>query len=186
MKEIIILKDLEQIKAISQQYRLNILEAFDNQPKSAKQIAEILDEPHGRVNYHIKILEKVGIVELVQEVTKLGVVEKYYCPVAYKMIIDSNAVTLDDEMADSISNVSVAFFEGISRDFYESVQYYHGPITRKISHFADYYLTETEAKELNDKVSDLLEAYLADKEDPRENTQRHTLATLIFAMPDKE
>ena len=113
MKEIIILKDLEQIKAITQQYRLSILEAFDNQPKSAKQIAEILDEPHGRVNYHIKILEKVGIVELVQEVTKLGVVEKYYCPVAYKMIIDSNAVTLDDEMADSISNVSVAFFAGI-------------------------------------------------------------------------
>ena len=106
MKDVIVLKELEQIKAISQQYRLDIIEAFDSKPKTAKQIAEMLDEPHGRVNYHIKILEKVGIIELVQEVTKYGVVEKYYCPVAYKIIIDSSAVTLDDEMSDSISNVS--------------------------------------------------------------------------------
>ena len=76
MKDILVLKDLEQIKAISQQYRLDILEAFDNQAKTAKQIAEAMDEPHGRVNYHIKILEKVGIIELVEEVTKFGVVEK--------------------------------------------------------------------------------------------------------------
>ncbi|GAB6107941.1 ArsR/SmtB family transcription factor [Fusibacter bizertensis] len=186
MKEIIVLKDLEQIKAISQQYRLDIIEAFDSKPKTAKQIAEMLDEPHGRVNYHIKILEKVGIIELVQEVTKYGVVEKYYCPVAYKIIIDSSAVTLDDEMSHSISNVAVAFFEGISRDFYESVQYYSGPISRKVAHFADYFLTEFEAKELNEKISEVMDAYLSDKEDPREGAQRHSLATMVFAMPDKE
>ncbi|MCA0385358.1 MAG: helix-turn-helix domain-containing protein [Firmicutes bacterium] len=186
MKEILILKDLEQIKAISQQYRLDILEAFDNQAKTAKQIAEMLDEPHGRVNYHIKILEKVGIIELVQEVTKFGVVEKYYCPVAYKIIIDSSAVTLDDEMTDSISNVSVAFFESISKDFYESIQHYSGPITRKVSHFSDYYITEAEAKEINEKVSNLLDELLKDKEDPREGAVRHSLATMMFAMPEKE
>ncbi|MDH8678907.1 helix-turn-helix domain-containing protein [Fusibacter bizertensis] len=186
MKDIIVLKDLEQIKAISQQYRLDIIEAFDAKPKTAKQIAEMLDEPHGRVNYHIKILEKVGIIELVQEVTKYGVVEKYYCPVAYKIIIDSSAVTLDDEMSDSISNVAVAFFEGISRDFYESVQYYAGPISRKVSHFADYFLTDSEAKELNENISKLIDSYLSDKEEPREGAQRHSLATMVFAMPDKE
>ena len=113
MKDVIVLKELEQIKAISQQYRLDIIEAFDNKAKTAKQIAELLDEPHGRVNYHIKILEKVGIIELVEEVTKFGVVEKYYQPVAKKIIIDSKAVTLNDEMSDSINHVSVAFFESI-------------------------------------------------------------------------
>lgn len=186
MKDILVLRDLEQIKAISQQYRLDVLEAFDNQAKTAKQIAEALDEPHGRVNYHIKILEKVGIIRLVEEVTKFGVVEKYYQPVAYKLIIDSNAVTLDDEMSDSISNVSVVFFEAISKDFYESVQHYSGPITRKVSHFTEYYLTEAEAKEINEKISSVLDAYLTGKEDQRPNTHRHTLATMVFAMPEKE
>jgi len=186
MKDIIVLKELEQIKAISQQYRLDIIEAFDNQPKTAKQIAELLDEPHGRVNYHIKILEKVGIIELVQEVTKFGVVEKYYCPIAFKIIIDSSAVTLDDEMSDSISNVAVAFFEGISRDFYDSVQHYSGHVTRKVSHYADYFLTDSESKEINEMVSNLIDNYLADKENPREGACRHSIATMIFAMPEKE
>ncbi len=186
MKDIIVLKDLEQIKAISQQYRLDIIEAFDSKAKTAKQIAEMLDEPHGRVNYHIKILEKVGIIELVQEVTKYGVVEKYYCPVAYKIIIDSSAVTLDDEMSDSISNVSVAFFEGISRDFYESVENYTGGITRKVAHYSDYFLTEAEAKELNEKITNMIDAYLEDKTEPREGAQRHSLAKMVFPMPDKE
>lgn len=186
MKDILVLKDLEQIKAISQQYRLDILEAFDNQAKTAKQIAEALNEPHGRVNYHIKILEKVGIIELVEEVTKFGVVEKYYRPVAYKVVIDSSAVTLDDEMSDSISNVSVVFFEGVSRDFYESVQHYHGPITRKVSHYTEYYLTDAEAKLLNEKVSTLIDSFVSDKDKPREGAHRHTMATMIFAMPDKE
>ena len=186
MKDVIVLKELEQIKAISQQYRLDIIEAFDSMPKTAKQIAEMLDEPHGRVNYHIKILEIVGIIELIQEVIKYGVVEKFYCPVAYKIIIDSSAVTLDDEMSDSISNVSVAFFEGISRDFYESVQNYSGTITRKVSQYSDYFLTEAESKEINEKLSALLDTYLVDKEDPRENAQRHSIATMVFAMPEKQ
>lgn len=185
MKDVIVLKELEQIKAISQQYRLDIIEAFDNKAKTAKQIAEMLDEPHGRVNYHIKILEKVGIIELVEEVTKFGVVEKYYQPVAKKIIIDSKAVTLNDEMSDSINHVSVAFFESISKDFYDSVHHYSGPITRKISHYADYYLTESEAKELNEKISTLVDQYVKGKEDPRPDAQRHGIANMIFAMPDK-
>lgn len=186
MKEVLVLKDLEQIKAVSQQYRLEILEAFDNKAKTAKQIAEIMDEPHGRVNYHIKMLEKVGIIELVEEVTKFGVVEKYYAPVAVKLIIDSNAVMLDDEMSDSINKVSLAFFENISREFYSSFENLTGGPTRKISYAVDYYLTDDEAKELYDRLSKIVDEYLVGKEEPREGTHRHFTAHMVVPMPPKE
>lgn len=186
MKDAIVLKDLEQIKAVSQQYRLNIIDAFNNQPKTAKQIAECLKEPHGRVNYHIKMLEKVGIVELIEEVSKLGVVEKYYCPVAYKILIDSSAVTLDDVMNDTISKVSIAFFEAVSKDFYESIEKLQDGPTKKISYSGDYYLTDLEAKTLNREISAVVEAFLKDKEEPREGTFRHTIAHLVIPMPPKE
>jgi DNA-binding transcriptional ArsR family regulator len=186
MKEVLVLKELEQIKAISQEYRLQIVEAFEHTPKTAKQIAKWMDEPHGRVNYHIKMLEKVGIVELVEEITKFGVVEKYYCPVAKKMIIDSTAVTLDDEMNQSIGKVSLAFFEGISRDFYDSLENYNGAMRRKIAYAFDYYLTEEEAKELSDKLSHIMDSFLLGKDKPRENAQRHFLAHMVMPMPDRD
>ncbi len=186
MKEVLVLKDLEQIKAVSQQYRLEILEAFDSSAKTAKQIAEIMDEPHGRVNYHIKMLEKVGIIELIEEVTKFGVVEKYYAPVAYKLIIDSNAVTLDDEMSDSINKVSLAFFETISREFYDSIENFSSGPSRKISYSVDYYLTDEEALELYDKLSQVVDAYLKGKEEPREGTHRHFAAHMVVPLPQKE
>ena len=186
MRDFIVLRDLEQIKAISQQNRLNIIEAFDNESKTAKQIAEYLNEPHGRVNYHIKVLEKVGIVELVEEVTRMGIVEKYYCPVAKSIKIDSNAVALDANLSSSISNISLAFFEGVSKDFIDSIQHYNGLITRKISHYSDFYLTEEEAKELNTRLNSLVDEYLVGREDPRSGAVRHSLATMVFAMPEKE
>ena len=186
MKDFMVLRDLEQIKAISQQNRLNIIEAFDNEPKTAKQIAESLNEPHGRVNYHIKVLEKVGIIELVEEVTKMGVVEKYYCPVAKSIKIDSNAVAPDPTLNSSISSISLAFFESVSKEFYDSIQHYEGQITRKISHYSDFFLTEDESKELNMLLNNMVDSFLVGKEDPREGAVRHSLATMVFAMPDKE
>lgn len=185
MKEVMVLKDLEQIKAISQEYRLQIVEAFENKAKTAKQIAEFMGEPHGRVNYHIKMLEKVGIIELVEEIVKFGVVEKYYCPVAEKIIIDSTAVTLDDEMTDSIGKVSLAFFEGISRDFYESLENFNGTVSRKISYAFDYYLIDEEAKELSDKLSQVMDDFLEGKDLPRENAYRHFSAHLVIPMPER-
>jgi DNA-binding transcriptional ArsR family regulator len=185
MKDAIVLKDLEQIKAISQQYRLDIIDAFDNEPKTAKQIAEVLDEPHGRVNYHIKMLEKVGILELVEEVSKLGVVEKYYCPVAYKILIDSSAVTIDDLMDDTISKVSIALFESVAKDFYESIELFTEGITRKISYSADYYLSDQEAKALNSEISAVVTEFLKDKTEPKEGAYRHTIANMVIPMPAK-
>ncbi len=186
MKDVMILKELEQIKAVSQQYRLKVLEAFDNEPKTAKQIAEVLEEPHGRVNYHIKMLEKVGIIELVQEVTKFGVVEKYYCPVAHKIIIDSAAVTLDDDVNDSINKVSLAFFETVSREFYNSIENFSNGPSRKISYALDYYLTDSEALELYNKLSQVVDDYLADKTEPRDNAHRHIAAHMVIPLPPKD
>jgi len=76
--EVLVVKSLEQIKALSSPYRIKIIEAFENKPASAKDISKKLGEPHGRVNYHIKTLAGVGILKLVEVQVKQGVVEKYY------------------------------------------------------------------------------------------------------------
>ena len=51
-----------------------------------KNYLNMLDEPHAKINYHIKTLYKVGILELVEEKIKSGIVEKYYYPKCKKYI----------------------------------------------------------------------------------------------------
>ena len=67
MKVVLVLRDLDCIKAIAHPRRVDILKTFDKDPLSAKQLSEILDEPHAKINYHIKTLYNVGILELVEE-----------------------------------------------------------------------------------------------------------------------
>ncbi|OJT81483.1 transcriptional regulator, partial [Clostridioides difficile] len=54
MKEVLVLRDLECIKAIAHPRRIDILKAFDKSPLSAKQLSQLLEEPHAKINYHIK------------------------------------------------------------------------------------------------------------------------------------
>ena len=61
MKDILVLRELGQVKALSQPYRIKVLEAFNDESRSAKEISQCLEQPHAKVNYHIKSLEKVGL-----------------------------------------------------------------------------------------------------------------------------
>ena len=86
MKDLLVLRDLECVKAIAHPRRIDILNAFDKEPLSAKQLSEMLDEPHAKINYHIKTLYNVGILQLVEEKIKSGIVEKYYYPTANNIV----------------------------------------------------------------------------------------------------
>ena len=102
MRGVLVLRDLECIKAIAHPKRIDILKAFNNLPLSAKQLSQMLDEPHAKINYHIKTLYNVGILELVEEKIKSGIVEKYYYPKAKNIVIDKNVINFslsedDDE-----------------------------------------------------------------------------------------
>ena len=63
MKDLLVLRDLECIKAIANPKRIDILKSFEKEPLSAKQLSQILEEPHAKINYHIKSLYKSGILE---------------------------------------------------------------------------------------------------------------------------
>lgn len=73
----------EQAKVISHKLRLQIISTLkDHIPRTAKQIADELQLPASKVHYHVRELEKAGIVEIVETREKGGVIEKYYLPIA--------------------------------------------------------------------------------------------------------
>ena len=71
-----------QIKALANPERVRILTLLVERSGTAKQVADWIGGTRGRVHYHIKELEKAGLVEKVRTVEAGGVVEKYYRAVA--------------------------------------------------------------------------------------------------------
>ncbi|SKC75915.1 ArsR/SmtB family transcription factor [Maledivibacter halophilus] len=183
MKEILVLRELEQIKAIAHPYRLEIIESFEEASATAKQIADKMEEPHAKVNYHIKTLLKVGILELVEEKVKLGIVEKYYRPSAKNFVIDRNILnTSEKHVLESLTQASISIFENISRDFYRAVEYGdEKEYPKKFLYYYDYYLTLEEINELQDKLESVLKEYLKGKKDKtRSNTKKYSISSLML------
>lgn len=183
INEVLVVNSLEQIKALSSPYRIKIIETFDNKPASAKDISTRMGEPHGRVNYHIKTLAKVGILKLVDVSVKQGVVEKYYMPVAESIVLDSRMVNKnDDHEIKDMRNAGIALYEKISKEFYSSMNNKDMKIQKKINYDYDFYMTEEEADTLNKKIQEVVDEFLKDKEEPREGTHRYFTASMIIPM----
>lgn len=183
VNEVLVVSSLEQIKALSSPYRIKILEAFDNQPASAKDISTRLGEPHGRVNYHIKTLAGVGILELVEVQVKQGIVEKYYKPVAESILLDASAIHPEDtKMKESFDKATTAVFERISREFYTSINSKHIKRPRKIYYDYEYYLTQEEADDLNQQIKEVLRGFLADKKVSGPETAAYFVANMIIPV----
>lgn len=186
IKDVLVVRDLEKIKALSNVYRISILEAFDNKPATAKMISMKLGEPHGKVNYHMKTLAKVGILKLVEVSTKLGVVEKYYMPVAKNFMLDSSVIhTNEKEVVHSVNKYSNALLERINKDFYKSMERKSVDFPRKIYYGSDYYLTADEVNELSDKIKAVFGEFLEDKKEVRDNAAKYSVSSLIIPFDTK-
>ncbi len=187
MKDILVLRDIDEIKAVSHPYRLEIMEAFDEEPLSAKQLSEILGEPHAKVNYHIKTLLAAGILELVEERVKSGIIEKYYLPKAKMVVIDKSILNKsmeggDSEVTRTLNQASIAHFEKVSGDFYRAAENMEIH-SKHIRMHNEYYLTEDEAKELittfGEKLKEIMDA--RKKEDDK---KRRPYNIVFMAIPD--
>ncbi len=168
MREVLILKDLECIKAIADQRRLDILKAFNDFPLSAKQLSQMLDEPHAKINYHIKTLYKVGILELVEEKVKSGIVEKYYYPKSRNIVIDNNVINLS--VKDDNNEVFLSKIDYIIELFYKASK--NESLEEK--NIVDYYnisLTQNELIELNNTIKCKIEEIIHKKRSEGEEAQ---------------
>lgn len=75
------LKTKEDVKIMTDPYRVDIIQVFrknNNTPLTVKEIADALDEPHGKVYYHVKKLEKIGAIKLEYTKNINGITAKYY------------------------------------------------------------------------------------------------------------
>ena len=90
MREIIVVDDPDTVKLLFSGRYSDILDLIDSYEMSVSEIAKILKINPGSAHYHLKELEKRGLVEMVREETKGNIVKKYYRTVARTISIDTS------------------------------------------------------------------------------------------------
>lgn len=179
MKDLLVLRDLECVKAIAHPRRIDILNAFGKEPLSAKQLSEMLDEPHAKINYHIKTLYNVGILELVEEKIKSGIVEKYYYPTANNVVMSRKIIDYSLDSANEDGKVSISDFENTIENFYDAVE--KGALKlENVLEYKDIQLSDSEIIELQNAIKDKVAEILSNRgEDNKE--KKHNL--IMVAIP---
>jgi DNA-binding transcriptional ArsR family regulator len=78
MKKVTTLDDPRYIKALSHPLRVRILAILEERTASPVQLSEQLDATLGVVSYHVRTLERLGLIKLVRTTPVRGAVEHHY------------------------------------------------------------------------------------------------------------
>jgi DNA-binding transcriptional ArsR family regulator len=74
----VMITTFEQFKAVSEPVRSRILGIIQNQPATAKQIADRLGATPGAIGHHLHVLEEAGLAQIVARRLVRGIVANYY------------------------------------------------------------------------------------------------------------
>jgi len=72
-----VIDDVETLKAVADPMRMRILFELDD-PRTVKELASVFDVPQTRLYYHVKILERAGLIRVVSRRTVSGIEERTY------------------------------------------------------------------------------------------------------------
>lgn len=99
----------EALKALADGTRLAILDLLLERAATTSHVAEALDKPKGTVGYHLKVLEKCGLIRIVRTRQVRALTEKYYGRTGRTIIISSSG-TIQDPLfilRDALSDVQI-------------------------------------------------------------------------------
>ncbi len=111
----LVVNTMQQFKAISDPVRERILGIIQQQPATAKQIAERLNASPGAIGHHLHVLEEAGLAKVVARRFVRGTVANYYTRTARLFVFEfpkeitgdisvglSNMTHARDELAETI------------------------------------------------------------------------------------
>lgn len=101
MKPMFIIKEYDQLKALSDPFRVKLMIRLVEKPYTGQQLSEILDLSRARIHYHLKELEKLGLIEIVKTEEKNGIVQKFYQSVASGFYPDSSMLPHKEEITET-------------------------------------------------------------------------------------
>jgi len=151
---------VEQLRAIADMLRLRIIDLLQEHPMTVTQLGDILGIAPAKVHYHVRELEKVGLLRLVETREKGGILEKYYQPVAKDISVAKSlffSVAPDESLA-----ATSAWFDqikdGFQRAFRTALEQKEEQPNLSLG-FSYLYITAEEQQQIYKQIFDLLKLY---------------------------
>lgn len=180
MRDEIVLETPEQIRALAHPLRQRVLGLLTNAPYTNKQLADLLQVSPPRLHFHVRELQAAGLIELVSQQPKGGVIEKYYRAVArvVRLAPETKETARDQELVEST-------LEALRQEYIRANTFFEGQIPEmRITHE----LVRLPADRLA-RIQELLDAvgrevYQA-LEDPQRDTyeQFYAISYLLHRLP---
>lgn len=83
-----VVSNIDELRALLDRKRVVILRMLAAEPLTVKQLADRMGLVPASVHYHVKVLERSGLVALVEVKEKSGILEKYYRSIAREFQVD--------------------------------------------------------------------------------------------------
>ena len=89
--------NLETARVLSDPFKLKILQHFVEQPRTTKQVADLMGEKAPRLYRHVDSLLEHGILDIIEEKPKRGTIERYLQTVAARFEVDRRLFSPDND-----------------------------------------------------------------------------------------
>ncbi|HDR7659088.1 MULTISPECIES: ArsR/SmtB family transcription factor [Bacillus cereus group] len=123
MKEVYMIDNLEQLKSISDPLRVKIIHLIGIKPLTSQMLSDELEIPRSKIHYHLKELEKNGLIEVVRTEQVRNFIQMFYQPIAQSIIASPDLLLKQSESNDNfIKAFNVQFSEDLAEEFYESLK----------------------------------------------------------------
>ena len=186
------LETLEQLRAIADELRLRILDHLAHAPLTVTQLGERLGVAPAKAHYHVRELERVGLVRLVATRENRGILEKYYRAAGRDIRVPDGLyqrLPVDEVLATSrqfLDYLVRGYLAAIERKLRAGSESSTGGVGGATLLSGAYWVTDEEARELIDRLGDLLKPYDHPRGIPgeRERIVAHLSYPLAVAAPD--
>src|SRR6266849_11159178 len=111
------IETIEQVRAVADELRVRIVKQLALQAMTVTQLADLFGEAPNKLHYHVRELERVGLLKKVETREKGGILEKYYRAVARDINMPKTLLSgmAPDEAATMLNEIIQPFFQGITR-----------------------------------------------------------------------
>jgi predicted transcriptional regulator len=181
MREHYDIETVEQMRAMADLLRIRIIDLLRKRAMTVTQLGEELGLAPAKVHYHVRELERVGLLELVETREKGGILEKYYQPIAYEISVNRMLLSASrDESQAMLRALFDQLSDGYLSAFRRAVENQDTTQADRMVLFLSHLsLTDDEQRQLFAQIDELLKPF----EQKREGEDIREVVFSTFVYP---
>ena len=116
-----LIEDVETLKVLAHPQRLEILRNMEH-PRTVKEVAERIKADPTKLYYHVRMMEKAGIIRITDTNVVSGIIEKQYQVVARGYKVAEGLVTAESIDDGTLTDLADSIFDSTQHMLRKSVQ----------------------------------------------------------------